>query len=445
MALTWSDQQIVQQVVAQLPWGQNVTLLDKLQDDGQRLWYARAAIEHGWTRDILVHQIETRLHERQGRAITNFDATMEPVRAAAAADLFKDPYVLDFVDIAEDAHERHLERALIERIKDLLLELGKGFSFMGSQYRLDVAGQDYYLDLLFYHTRLHSYVVIDLKMGEFEPEFAGEMNFYLAAVDDKLRTEGDNSSIGLILCRGKNGLIVELDGSCRLPFGPSCGFHLYRANRLPIPPYLHSIRTLSKETGLHPKRLRKLLEASGTLPECSGDLADGNCLFDAQRGSSIAREGAAATLSVRRAGEYLNAPRVQRGMLYRAGLIAPRVRGADHGCRPVCARGPGRLSRSAAGWRRARGGGRSRPGRQSGRGQTVLPLGEHGNRSEREGCGPSAEDRKRFARVSFGRAWRPSAMTGSSRLEPATGLGLICRCLHQLGFRSEFKSFVDVP
>jgi predicted nuclease of restriction endonuclease-like (RecB) superfamily len=179
LALTWPDQQIVQQIVAQLPWGQNVTLLDKLQDDGQRLWYARAAIEHGWSRDILVHQIETRLHERQGRAITNFDATMEPVRAAAAADLFKDPYVLDFVDIDEDAHERHLERALIERIKDLLLELGKGFSFMGSQYRLDVAGQDYYLDLLFYHTRLHSYVVIDLKMG------------------------------GLILCRGKNGLIVE--------------------------------------------------------------------------------------------------------------------------------------------------------------------------------------------------------------------------------------------
>jgi predicted nuclease of restriction endonuclease-like (RecB) superfamily len=156
LALTWPDQQIVQQIVAQLPWGQNVTLLDKLQDDGQRLWYARAAIEHGWSRDILVHQIETRLHERQGRAITNFDATMEPVWAAAAADLFKDPYVLDFVDIAEDAHERHLEKALIERIKDLLLELGKGFSFMGSQYRLDVAGQDYYLDLLFYHTRLHS-------------------------------------------------------------------------------------------------------------------------------------------------------------------------------------------------------------------------------------------------------------------------------------------------
>jgi predicted nuclease of restriction endonuclease-like (RecB) superfamily len=208
-AETWSDGAIVQQVAAQLPWGQHLVLLDKIQDQEHRAWYARSAIEHGWPRNILVHQIETKLHERQGRAITNFDATMEPVQAAAAVDLFKDPYVLDFVAIAEDAHEPDLEKALIERIKDLLLELGKGFSFMGSQYHLDVAGQDYYLDLLFYHTRLPSHVVVDLKMGEFEPEFAGKMNFYLAAVDDKLRTEGDNSSIGLIHCRGKNGLIVE--------------------------------------------------------------------------------------------------------------------------------------------------------------------------------------------------------------------------------------------
>lgn len=124
-------------------------------------------------------------------------------------NLFKDPYVLDFVEIAGDAHERHLEKTLIDRIKDLLLELGKDFSFMGSQYHLDIGGQDYYLDLLFYHTTLHSHVVIDLKMGEFEPEFAGKMNFYLAGVDDKLRTEGDSPSIGLILCRGKNGLVVE--------------------------------------------------------------------------------------------------------------------------------------------------------------------------------------------------------------------------------------------
>jgi predicted nuclease of restriction endonuclease-like (RecB) superfamily len=142
-AETWPDNQIVQRAVAQLPWRQHVALLDKVQDEGQRLWYARAAIEHGWTRDILVHQIETRLHERRGKAITNFDSTMEPVRAAAAADLFKDPYVLDFIEVADDAHERHLEKALIDRIKELLLELGKGFSFMGSQHHLDVGGQDY--------------------------------------------------------------------------------------------------------------------------------------------------------------------------------------------------------------------------------------------------------------------------------------------------------------
>jgi predicted nuclease of restriction endonuclease-like (RecB) superfamily len=204
----WPERQFVQQVVAQLPWGQNCVLLDALNVPDQREWYARAAIEHGWSRNVLVHQIETKLHERQGQAVTNFDSTMEPARARAATD-FKDPYVLDFVEVAADAHERHLERALIERIKDLLLELGKGFSFMGSQYRLEVGGQDFYLDLLFYHTKLHSHVVIDLKMGEFEPEFAGKMNFYLAAVDEQLRSDGDNQSIGLILCRGKNGLIVE--------------------------------------------------------------------------------------------------------------------------------------------------------------------------------------------------------------------------------------------
>lgn len=209
LAAEWPDPAITQQVVAQLPWGQNTLLLDTVPDHAQRLWYARSAIEHGWSRNILKHQIETSLYDRQGKAITNFSRTMDTNRAAAVADLFKDPYVLDFIDVAEDAHERHLERALIERIKDLLLELGKGFSFMGSQYHLDVGGKDYYLDLLFYHTKLHSHVVVDLKMGEFEPEFAGKMNFYLAAVDDQLRTDGDNQSIGLILCRGKNGLVVE--------------------------------------------------------------------------------------------------------------------------------------------------------------------------------------------------------------------------------------------
>jgi predicted nuclease of restriction endonuclease-like (RecB) superfamily len=163
LAAEWPNEQIVQQVVAQLPWGHNVVLLDAVSGHAQRLWYAQAAIEHGWSRNMLKHQVETSLYDRQGKAITNFSRTMDTARAAAVADLFKDPYVLDFIDVAEDAHERHLEKALIDRIKDLLLELGKGFSFMGSQYQLDVAGKDYYLDLLFYHTKLHSHVVVDLK------------------------------------------------------------------------------------------------------------------------------------------------------------------------------------------------------------------------------------------------------------------------------------------
>ncbi len=202
-ALEWPDMAIVQQLAAQLPWGQHMVLLDALENLEERLWYARAAVEHGWSRSILVHQIETKLHERQGRAITNFQSTMSPSDTPAAIDLFKDPYVLDFVELAEDAHERHLERELILRIRNLLLELGKGFSFMGSQYHLQVGGDDFYLDLLFYHTKLHRYIVIDLKMEDFKPEFVGKMNFYLAAVDAKLVTDGDSPSIGLILCRGR--------------------------------------------------------------------------------------------------------------------------------------------------------------------------------------------------------------------------------------------------
>ena len=208
-ALEWPDPAIVQRVVAQLPWGQNVELLDALTTQDERLWYAKAAIEHGWSCRVLAHQIETKLRERQGQAITNFKNTMPASEAPVAINLFKDPYVLDFVELADDAHERHLERELILRIRNLLLELGKGFSFMGSQYHLQVGGDDFYLDLLFYHTKLHRHVVIDLKMEDFKPEFAGKMNFYLAAVDTQLLTEGDNSSIGLILCRGKNGLVVE--------------------------------------------------------------------------------------------------------------------------------------------------------------------------------------------------------------------------------------------
>jgi predicted nuclease of restriction endonuclease-like (RecB) superfamily len=209
LAEAWPSTGILQRVIAKLPWGQNIELLDKLTDSDTRLWYAKAAIEHGWSRPILAHQIETRLHERDGRSVNNFAETLPPVQSDMAKAAFRDPYVLDFVNLAADAHERHLETALTEKIKKFLLALGKGFAFIDNQYHLEFGGEDFYLDLLFYHTRLHCYVVVDLKMVPFKAEFGGKMNLYLSIVDDQLRTEGDNPSLGLILCRGKNGLIVE--------------------------------------------------------------------------------------------------------------------------------------------------------------------------------------------------------------------------------------------
>ena len=208
-AEAWPDTQFVQQVVAQLPWGHNVRLLDSLKLPSERQWYAKASIEHGWSRDILVHQIETRAHERQGAALTNFSATLPSPHSELAQNLIKDPLIFDFLSLGPDAKERDLENGLILHLKDFLLELGKGFAFFGQQYHLEVGGQDYYLDLLFYNTKLHSYVVIDLKIDEFKPEYVGKMQFYLSAVDAQLKTERDGDSIGLILCKTKNGLVVE--------------------------------------------------------------------------------------------------------------------------------------------------------------------------------------------------------------------------------------------
>jgi predicted nuclease of restriction endonuclease-like (RecB) superfamily len=207
-AAAWDDEAIVQQLAAQLPWGHHQVLLDKVPAPW-RTWYAEACGEGAWSRAVLVHQIETRLHERQSKASNNFPAVMTPERAALAAAVLKDPYVLDFVDLAEGAHERHLEAALVERIRSLLLELGTGFSFVGSQHRLQVGERDFFIDLLFYHTRLHCYVVIDLKLGEFDPLYVSQMGFYLVAVDEQVATERDNPSIGLILCRGRDGVVAE--------------------------------------------------------------------------------------------------------------------------------------------------------------------------------------------------------------------------------------------
>jgi predicted nuclease of restriction endonuclease-like (RecB) superfamily len=195
--------------ISELPWGHNRLLLTKLETPAVRLWYAHKAIEHGWSRAVLAHHIETRLHKREGKAITNFQRTLPPPQSDLAEQTLKDPYNFDFLMIRSGAHERELEQGLLDHIQKFLLELGVGFAFVGRQYHLEIGGQDYYLDLLFYHLRLRSYFVIDLKVKTFEPEFAGKMNFYLSAVDDQLRHADDKPSIGLLLCKERDNLTVE--------------------------------------------------------------------------------------------------------------------------------------------------------------------------------------------------------------------------------------------
>ena len=208
-AEVYPDRDFVQQVVAQLPWGHNVRLLDAVKHPVEREWYARQAVEHGWSRAVLVHQIDSGLYQRQGVALTNFARTLPAPQSELAQQIIKDPYNFDFLALGQDMTERDLERGLLEHLRALILELGKGFAFVGSQYHLEVGGQDYYLDLLFYHLRLRCFVVIDLKLEDFKPEYAGKMNFYLSAVDDLLRHDADQPSIGIILCRSRNAVVVE--------------------------------------------------------------------------------------------------------------------------------------------------------------------------------------------------------------------------------------------
>lgn len=208
-AEAWPDEEFVQQAVAQIPWGHNVRILDYVKGRRDREWYVRATLENGWSRDVLVHRIESGLHKRSGAAITNFERTLPPPQSDLAQQITKDPYTFDFLTLAEDAHERDLEQGLLARLRDFLLELGVGFAFVASQYRLDIGGNDFYLDLLFYHLKLRCFIVIDLKAKAFEPEFAGKMNFYLAAVDHLLRHPDDRPSIGLIICKTKEQIVAE--------------------------------------------------------------------------------------------------------------------------------------------------------------------------------------------------------------------------------------------
>ena len=208
-AEAWPKKSIVQQLAAQLPWTHNCILLDKVKTPPERLGYVEQTIENGWSRNVLVMQIESGLHRRQGSAVTNFRATLPEPDSDLAQQLIKDPYTFDFLTLTKDARERELESGLLVHLRDFLLELGAGFAFVGSQVPLEVGGEDFRLDLLFYHLKLRSFVAIDLKMGSFKPEYAGKMNFYLAVVDDLLRHPDDGPSIGLILCKEKNRVVAE--------------------------------------------------------------------------------------------------------------------------------------------------------------------------------------------------------------------------------------------
>jgi predicted nuclease of restriction endonuclease-like (RecB) superfamily len=208
-AEAWPDQSFVQAVLAQLPWYHQLALLDKLSGSETRRWYAAKAIEHGWSRNVLVMQIESHLLERSGSAVTNFPATLPAPQSDLAIESLKDPYRFDFLGLGEQAQEREIESALVQHVTDFLLELGAGFAFVGRQVLLDVGGEEFFIDLLFYHLKLRCYVVIELKAGKFKPEHLGQLGFYLTAVDRQVKHAQDNPSIGLLLCKSKNKVVAE--------------------------------------------------------------------------------------------------------------------------------------------------------------------------------------------------------------------------------------------
>ncbi len=233
LAEVWPDPQIVPQRVALLPWGHIRLLLDRVKDSAVRDWYMGASIEYGWSRDTLAHMISGCLHKREGKALTNFKQVLPPPNSDMAQQVLRDPYNFDFLTLTHPVEERKLQRGLLVHMRDLLLELGRGFAFVGSQVPLPVGDETFYLDLLFYHVRLHCYFVIELKVGKFKPEYAGKLNFYLSAVDSILRTERDEPTIGLLLCESHEGPVVEYAfKDIQKPIGVST----YRVTReLPAP------------------------------------------------------------------------------------------------------------------------------------------------------------------------------------------------------------------
>ena len=206
----WSAEPAIgQQLVAQIPWGHNLVIISKIKNIDEAVFYVQKTIHNNWSRVVLTHQIESGLHLREGKAVTNFQSTLPAPHSDLARQMLKDPYHFDFLMLKERHDEQELENALIEHITRFLLELGAGFSYLGRQYKLEVDGDEFFIDLLFYHVRLHCYVVVELKAVKFKPEFAGKLNFYISAVDDILKAEQDHPTIGILICKSKKDTVVE--------------------------------------------------------------------------------------------------------------------------------------------------------------------------------------------------------------------------------------------
>jgi len=252
LAEAWPESEVVQQVVGQLPWGHNLVLLTKLKTQPLRLLYAERAVKHGWSRATLEMQIETRRVEREGQAITNFAERLPAPLSDLARESLKDPYRFDFLGLHDDAQERAIEQALVQHVTQFLLELGAGFAFVGRQVLLEVGGDEFFIDLLFYHLKLRCYVVIELKGGQFKPEHLGQLGFYLTAVDRQIKAEHDQPTIGLLLCKSKNKVVAEYAlGDKTQPMGVA-EFKLLESLPAELQTGLPSIEQIERELGALP-------------------------------------------------------------------------------------------------------------------------------------------------------------------------------------------------